>query len=265
VSSVHQANLILGLAAGYHYGDVRPFLSSLERSGTEGECVLFVSETTRDIERMQAHGVTVIPLVRPQGTDDIPYNALRYFLYRTFLASSEIDYARVLITDVRDVLFQQDPFGYPWPQGINCTLEERRISLGACPHNSHWVREHLGEKALALVADGPISCSGTSVGSPQAMIGYLDAMINRLLPFAGGVRMAGYDQGVHNVLLHDGSLSNVTLHDNSGPIMTLGYTLGEPELDRCGRVLNEKGKPAVIVHQYDRKPQFFTLIRKRFA
>jgi hypothetical protein len=42
--------LILGLAAGYHYGDMRPFLASLGDSGFSGRCVLFVSDTTRDLD-----------------------------------------------------------------------------------------------------------------------------------------------------------------------------------------------------------------------
>lgn len=255
---------ILGLAAGYHFGDVRPFLVSLARTGYSGRCVLFVSETTRDTDRMAELGAETIPFARSADLSHVPYNAYRYFLYREYLKKARTSLGAILLTDVRDVVFQRDPFDYPWSAGLNCTLEDRRMTLGACPHNAHWIRGHLGDEALALVSDKPISCSGTTVGGHDGMLGYLDALIARLLPFEGGERMAGYDQGVHNVLVHTGGI-DATLHDNAGPIMTLGYTRGEPDTDREGWVLNETGERAHIVHQYDRKPNLFKTIRQRDA
>ena len=258
------STLILGLAAGYHYGDVRPFLASLERTGHAGETVLFVSGTTRGLDRMQSHGAKIIEVRRPAKLADVPYNALRYFLYRDYLESVDRNYSRILISDVRDVLFQRDPFAYPWPAGLNATLEDRRATVASCPFNAHWVREHLGPKTLTAIGDKPVSCSGTTVGDHGAMLDYLEKMIGRLSPPTTGERMAGYDQGVHNMLIHTGKLGNVTLHDNTGPILTLAQTRGEPRIDALGRVLNESGKPAHLVHQYDRKPALFQRMRDDF-
>jgi len=256
-------HLVLGLAAGYHYGDVRPFLTSLNRCGHAGRCVLFVSETTRDVDRMAAHGATVIRLDRPKGLEAIPYNGLRYFLYREYLAKHPAE--RILLADVRDVIFQAAPFGHPWADGLNVTLEDGRVTIGQCPHNSHWVRGHLGEAALTELAAHPISCSGTTVGDREAMTAYLDAMTSRLREYRPAERMAGYDQAIHNHLIRTDALAEVTLHDNDGPILTLGYTEGEPKLDDAGFVLNRTGRRPVIVHQYDRKPNLFKHIRQIYA
>lgn len=258
-----QPNCILGLAAGYHYGDVRPFLASLDRVGFDGECVLFVSQTTRDLDRIETHGVTLVPFERPAGLDHVSYNAYRYFLYLDYLEANEFN--RVFISDVRDVVFQRDPFDGPWVEGLNCTLEDRRMTIGKCPYNSHWIRGHQGREAVASVADGPISCSGTTLGDHGAILRYVKTMTKGLVPFGGGEQMGGYDQGLHNVLLHTGGLGEVALHDNTGPILTLGYTEGEPRLNEDGLVLNEQGEVAHIVHQYDRKSTLFKTIRKRFA
>lgn len=260
-----RTNLVLGLAAGYHYGDVRPFLRSLEECGYTGECVLFVSDTTRDLDRIGAHSVTIIPLSRKSGLEEVPYNALRYFLYLDFLRGQENTYDRIMVTDVRDVVFQRDPFSFGWSAGINCALEDRRMTLGDCPHNSHWIRSHQGDSALENVAGKPISCSGTTVADHASMVAYLKIMTEKMLPFKGGERIAGYDQGVHNVLLHTGELPDVTMHDNSGPILTLGYTKGEPQRDSDGGVINDSGKRAHVVHQYDRKPLLFKELRQRYA
>jgi hypothetical protein len=257
--------LILGLAAGYHYGDVRPFLASLDRAAYAGDLVLFVSETTRGLERMRAHGAELRPMARRSGLEAVPCNALRYFLYLEYLKTCGRTYERVLISDVRDVVFQLDPFSFPWPDGLCCALEDPAATVGACPFNARWVREHLGGDALAAIADRPVSCSGTTVADHRSMLAYLEAMTEHLLPPSTGECMAGYDQGVHNHLIHTGELGDPVLFDNEGPILTLAQTRGEPETDVRGQVLNRAGRVPHLVHQYDRKPSLFKMIRKRFA
>ena len=262
---MNRGNLILGLAAGYHYGDVRPFLASLDRAAYSGDLVFFVSETTRDLERIRAHGTQLRPMERRPGLEAVPCNGLRYFLYLDYLASCAEQYERILIADVRDVVFQRDPFDYPWPDGICCTLEDRSATVGSCPFNARWVREHLGREALDAIADRPVSCSGTTVADHASMTAYLKRMTELLLPPPTGECMAGYDQGVHNHLIHTGALDRLTLFDNAGPILTLAQTRGEPPVNEMGEVLNEAGRPAHMIHQYDRKPSLFKMIRERYA
>lgn len=256
--------LILGLAAGYHHGDVLPFIASLKRTGSQCRCVLFVSPTTRDVERMEAAGVECLRFERPAHMAHVPYNAYRYFLYLDFLRGSAGRFGRVLLTDVRDVVFQRDPFAFPWPDGLNLTLEDRRMTVGQCPHMTRWVEGHLGPVALRAISGNPISCSGTTVGDNDSILRYLEELTALLLPFTPGKFMAGYDQGVHNHLLHSGRLEPVTRHDNAGPILTLGYKREEPVMDGNGDVLNEAGEPAVIVHQYDRMAGLFRRMREKY-
>ncbi|WP_319584236.1 hypothetical protein [uncultured Pseudodesulfovibrio sp.] len=258
-------HLILGLAAGYHYGDVRPFLASLDRAAYAGDLVFFVSKTTRDLDRMRQHGVELLPMERPPGTEDVPCNGLRYFLYLEYLRTCGQTYDRILISDVRDVLFQRDPFDFPWPDGVCCTLEDASATVGSCPFNARWVREHLGAPALDAITDRPVSCSGTTVGDHAAMLAYLAKMTGLLLPPSTGECMAGYDQGIHNHLVHTGRINDLTLYDNDGPILTLAQTRGEPAVNAHGEVLNEAGRVPHLVHQYDRKSSLFKMIRERFA
>lgn len=260
--------LILGLAAGYHFGDVRPFALSLRASGFAGRCLLFVSPSTRDTERIAALGPELRPFARPRDMDHVPYNAWRYFLYRDFLRErleEEPDLGRVLLTDVRDVVFQRDPFGFPWPAGLNAVLEDRRMTIGDCPHMERWVRGHLGPGVFEALRSRPISCSGTLLGEAAEVLAHLERLCDRLLPFTPGPGMAGYDQGVHNLLLQLDPPPRLTFHDNAGPVLTLGYMEGEPRLDAAGDALNAAGVPAVMVHQYDRKPGLFARIRARWA
>nr|WP_321513899.1 hypothetical protein [uncultured Pseudodesulfovibrio sp.] len=256
--------LILGLAAGYHYGDVRPFLASLDNTGYCGDLILFVSDTTRDLDRITTHPVATVPIQRTAEQKNVPYNGLRYFAYLRYLESSK-KYDKILITDVRDVIFQRNPFSFPWPRGLNCTLEDRSATIGGCPYNRHWVREHLGTEMLGELKDKPVACSGTTIGDHSAMVDYLRDMTRLLTPPPKAERMAGYDQAIHNMLVHTGRIDSLTLFDNTGPILTLGQTQGEPATDTMGNVLNDAGSPAHIVHQYDRKPTLFRTIRKAFV
>lgn len=260
--------LILGLAAGYHYGDVRPFLASLDACNSTAQCVLFVTATTRDTERMAAHGAHIVTCEKPHGRAHIPYNALRYFFYRHYLHTQAPPHTRVLLTDVRDVIFQTNPAAHPWPGDLAVTLEDKRMTIGTCPYMTRWVTGHLGDDAWQALRHKPISCSGTTVGTAAAMLRYLDILCSHLEPFTPGDHMAGYDQGVHNHLLHQGLLApcgNVAVMDNTGPILTLGYREGEPECDAHGVVLGDGPTPPVMVHQYDRKPELFRAIRQRHA
>ena len=284
--STSESTLVMGLAAGYHAGDVRPFLASLRGTGFAGRCVLFASPTTRDTGRMADMGADILPFERPPALAHLPYNALRYFLYLDLLRQAPRPYARVLITDVRDVIFQRDPFSFPWAEGLNVTLEDARMTIGTCPYMTRWTTGHLGEAAWRALAGQRISCSGTTVGGHAAMLDYLERLTGLLLPFSPAppppapppastslssgappppIGMAGYDQGVHNHLLHGGHLPKVTVHDNAGPILTLGYKATQPAADAHGDILNDAGVPAVMVHQYDRMPELFRAVRARYA
>lgn len=258
-------NLILGLAAGYHFGDVRPFLASLVEIGFAGRCVLFVTPSTRGLDEMRAAGAEVVEFEREGDIAHLSYNAYRYFLYLDYLRQHG-PFGRVLLTDVRDVIFQAEPFSFSWGAGVNATLEDRRMTIGSCPYVRRWISGHLGESSWEALRGRPISCSGTTLADYDAMVDYLERLTALLTPYEPErERMAGYDQGVHNHLIHNGLLPRVTLHDNAGPILTLAYRQGDPLLDGDGLILNDAGFPAVMVHQYDRKPALFKLLRARYA
>lgn len=263
-------DLILGLAAGYHAGDVRPFLRSLAATGFSGRVVLFVSPTTRGLAEMGELGAETIPFARPVECGHVPYNAWRFFLYREYLggrARLGAPPGRVLLTDVRDVVFQRDPFSFAWPPGLCVFYEDRVTRLGACPHMTRWTLGHLGPQALERMGQSLVSCSGTLLGDREGVRSWLDRLCAMLLPFeppeARG--MAGYDQAVHNLLLHEGAPCDVTAFHNDSPVLTLGRLSAPPGLDASGDVLNEGGEPAHIVHQYDRHPALFARMRRRWG
>ncbi|MBC8164883.1 MAG: hypothetical protein H7Y20_03295, partial [Bryobacteraceae bacterium] len=168
---------------------------------------------------------------------------------------------RLILCDVRDVVAQSDPAKFPLVSGLHVFLEDARGNLldgeygvnSEYEHcaadgtfqrgiNAAWLRHLYGEKFVVRLGRKPISCAGITIGDRPSMLHYLAAMTGELCrltqPIAEGM---GYDQAVHNVLLHTGRLgSKVHLHPNgSAPVFTVhGVPDTELAVDGDGRLLD---------------------------
>ena len=159
-----------------------------------------------------------------------------------------------MLSDVRDVIFQDDPFA-----GVNggllVSMENFDLTIGAEDFNRGWVLDAYGQDMLDRIGGCYISCSGVTLGDMESIKGYVDKMLGEICkqPFKK-MRNRIYDQAFHNKLLHCGELASVvpcfSLQSN---IATLGcMSMGEIGLSNDGKVLNRDGTIVPIVHQYDR-------------
>lgn len=177
---------------------------------------------------------------------------VRFPLYYKYLAENAGKYENVMITDVRDVIFQRDPFDFDIGDEVCCFLEDDRTRINECRSNTAWLEQGIGGGALAEVGDNVTSCSGVTVGSYRAMMHYLQVMLDRMLLLKSHPH--GMDQGVHNYVLYKRLLKDVRVFRNGrGPVLTMGKTVDlETRFDSEGRVLNDDGSVANVLHQYDR-------------
>ncbi len=175
--------------------------------------------------------------------------SLRYSHYERYLAALDADPDSVLLTDLRDVAFQRDPFAEP-VAGLELYLEDDSVRIGRDSFNTRWIRSLYGGDELERLRDKPVSCSGTVVGDGAAIRAYLQAMTAEI---AGRRRPLGsHDQGIHNYLLHRGRLSPATVIANgTGRVLTLGK-MRSYETAPDGAVLNSDGTVPAILHQWDR-------------
>lgn len=181
--------------------------------------------------------------------------SLRYAHYLDYLRQNDAD--RVLITDLRDVLFQDDPFSNEGA-ALEVVLEDKHVTIGAEPFNRRWIRGLYGRRVLNELANQTVSCSGTVLGTRDGMLRYLDRMANEI---ARQTRPLGsHDQAIHNHLLRRGALDPVVIHQNEvGPVLTMGQ---QRDINvRDGVVRNADGSTVAILHQYDRHPHLFCKIR----
>lgn len=188
--------------------------------------------------------------------------ALRYGHYYEFIRELAADANQVLLTDLRDVVFQDDPFTRPLA-GLEVFLEDPSHTIAAETFNRRWIQNLYGPGRLEVLAAKTVSCSGTVVGTREAILHYLkemsEAITWRRRP------LGPHDQGVHNHLLRSGRLGQVTVVPNGhGRVLTMGG-MKEVIRDEGGWVLNADGSVPAVLHQYDRHRRLAEELFTRFG
>lgn len=285
-----QGNLILGMASGYAAKDLRPFVQSLAMTGFRGRLALFVYASqcasiremanthapALDLELVRIDGIrryakfwrscfkrlfAMMPaeasrslkrrLLRFQGMPHVT----RHFHYDDYLRQHP-GFANVMLTDVRDVVFQAEPFAQ-FEGGLAVGMETASLTLATEPYDREWILGAYGEAMLEKIGDRQISCAGVVLGDARAMREYIDKMLAEImrLPFRI-TKNRNYDQAHHNKLLYCNELGAFT---RCQPLASQIATVGcmQPSdfaLSAEGLLLNDDRRVASIVHQYDRHP-----------
>jgi hypothetical protein len=180
----------------------------------------------------------------------------RYFRHYLHLQRYSSCYDKVLLSDVRDVLFQADPFVSPAASRGTVFLEHD--ATHGCEHsNDLWVSVGYGEEGLSRLRGRRVSCSGTTLGPTAAMLVYLERMVCELAlrarRFCG---CDGVDQGVHNWLYWTGNLPGFEGCENfRGPVLTMsGLPRDRIRFDAQGYIVGPDEQVVPVLHQYDRFP-----------
>ena len=286
-------SVILGVIRRLTPKSLSPFVESLRSTGYSGDCVFFSTSTSRaTLDYLHDHGIQTIPFCYPAIRNHQPFlygwnlwklllNRLnsrelqlklarlvwdlffvRFLLARNFLLAHP-EYTQVMLTDVRDVVFQRDPF--EWMQGrkgVFCFEEMEGRTIGECKSNSRMVREAFGEEGLQKLRGFQISCAGVTFGTRAELLKYLDRFLDLALGALSLRPCSGSDQGVHNRIVHLETLENLELVDNEGPVFTMGCVPQKCiRVNAAGEVVNKNGQAYPILHQYDRFPE----MAKRFS
>lgn len=264
-------NAVIGIATGYGFEELKPFFTSLRLSGFQGRALLLAGNLEPATKALLARlGAEVLAFTYPtEGVPSLVVNG-RFYLYRKLLMDLAPELDNALLTDVRDVVFQADPFdpdlGLADLEGqVCCFLEDADTTIGRNAMNAGWMRRAYGPEVLAELAGRPISCVGTVFGGREALLGYLCLLTREL----DAIRpdFFGSDTAAHNLLVHRGLVPGLRLFDNDrGPVLTLALKdPGRVRLDSERRVVNDLGRVVPLLHQYDRHPRLNALLRARFA
>lgn len=248
--------LVLGTAFHYQVHEVRAFVESLRRY-YDGQAILLVSSRNPDlIQYLHARRIGTVFFDCPYWMH-IHVQLARYVRYGELLRPLGKTYERLLLTDVSDVIFQAHPFDQAPDGEMLCFLEPNGRLIGHDPSNCQWIEQVFGPQVLERLKDKPISCSGTTIGTQEAIMQYIELLLNHANPKKLDQYRSyrGHDQGIHNFLLHTGALPGAKLIRNGEHVFTIGFV---PENQMTvapdGAILDCEGRKAAIVHQYNYHP-----------
>ena len=169
-----------------------------------------------------------------------------------YLEEHTSEYEQVLCTDTRDVIFQDDVFKYftKYDHYLGNTFEadDIRGSKTGKVANYVWITNAFGKIEADKLADKPIICCGTVIGTPAEIKIYTE----KIWEYMGNRNFHGLDQATHQYLFYNNLLpiENFIGSDvETGAIFTAGIFKNPKIVDE--KILRGDGGVPAVVHQYN--------------
>ena len=277
--------ILTSTSGGLEAAAIEPFFYSLRASGCKADVVVFAANISAECQALlKQYQATVVDFDyrgmpslrslsdrlragsraayryyrRPRADAKehayLFFNNARFFCYRDYLLNMREKPGLVFLSDLRDVVFQTDPFSWPFQPGISvaveCTSRKIKDSWAAVK----GLLESTSVRETCRLARHDIVCAGTTMADYGTMMKYLELMtagINRR--FFWGL-LDGIDQGLHTYFTHNRLISPTHYYTNwTGPFLTMDSEVVLPKHKNAeGYLCNEDGSIVPIVHQYDR-------------
>lgn len=265
VAAGHQ-DLVLGYATGYDAADIAIFVRSL-RAYYSGPVALVVDRTADVRAFLAEYGVEALDAPCTQdvasGKSWAPHPVVSRFAGFDMLLSERPWVRHVLLTDVRDVVFQGDPFASA-PSRLDF-FAECDAPLKTHDFNMKYLRAVAGDSFADSVAEQPCICVGTVLGSRIELSRFC-----RLILMLGAIPRSeiggafGADQAACNLAVHLGLIDG-QVFGNHSRVATLGMVTADKVSLVDGVIRNPDGSVSPIVHQYDRHPNLMAAMWQRWA
>jgi hypothetical protein len=152
-------------------------------------------------------------------------------------------YKTIITTDIRDVVFQNNPENIQHSD-LDFFLEDESVTIKTSTINAVWIESGFGKDCLNKIGDNYISCAGVVIGNSENMFSYYKKMFE--ISSTKNVN----DQGLHNFLIYTGQIKAKLIRNEESEVYTVGYV--KDLIIKNHIVYNKKGNIPAIVHQYDR-------------
>lgn len=289
------ANLILGAVTNYSYKEISCWINSIKLSGYSDKIALIVyNMNATTVKRLERDGVELY-IFNTNSKGDCTfqeyenfYIMVDRFLHAAIFLTQKSDINNVIFTDVKDVIFQRDPF---------LNISEKMISVASenlTYENEPWGKNNIlssfGSFFYKKIEKEKIYCAGVIGGTRKAII---DLFLNIFLISKSTIQRVpgggGPDQAALNIILNMEQYKNNTqfftgndnwalhagttlpaINAGSGGIGILANKFDENKLTSKTPVVindnicNSKGEIFSIVHQYDRIPEWNTLVLNKY-
>ena len=269
-------DLIIGAITNYRPEHVSCWINSIRKSGFSGDVIVVDFGTPADtIEYLHNRGAKIYQ-ADLNGRHIV---VERFIAMYSILEEVKQSYRFVIATDVKDVIFQQNPS--LWLK----RFEHNQYRLFPSSENILYKDEDWGNNNLKVsfphlyerFKGRVIRNAGTISGESYAMRDLFMHIYH--LSLLGGDRQP--DQAAYNILLNTYPFNTVVFApDQYDPwVANLGTTIADnvkdkyesfqinpvPNYDDNGIVYNSKNNPYYIVHQYDRIKDLREIITRKFG
>ena len=272
-------NLIIGGFSNYDYNQLKPWVESICEVSPENTHKVVVVGDNVSQETIGKLINKNFEIVRFERKQDIPIHVMRFLYIYEYLKDKWKDYNYVVTTDIKDVYFQSDPFVW-LKDNLSCFTHLVAGSEGMLYKDEPWGNENLmqayGPYVHNLFKNNEIYNVGTIAGESE----YVKDLMFNIFINAINRPIAICDQAVYNVLLQTQPYKDITLFlkQSSGWAMQAGTTVDPSKIESFRPFLTEKepifedgivktcdGKPFVIVHQYDRVPEWKKFVSEKYG
>lgn len=265
-------NVIIGTALNYGVNEIKNFVLSFRKYNKDAE--IFLIYDMSQIDRIELfavkHNITLMPFTN--AAPNIHVVASRFVEYLKLVESLNGS-GHFLLADIRDVIFQSDPFvNLPNEDYIFAFTEDPAVTIDIEPHHIKMIERMYGSQAMDIFRGKKIICSGTILGTKNGMVDFLKVFTHHLLELQKVNPQVCYemllDQVITNYILHNAPNPSCTIKDNGDIIGTIGHCITYPtpsgKLELKDGVFYLDGKVPAVIHQYDRSPEYFRQISELY-
>lgn len=261
---------VIGAIAGYSPKNIKPWVESLEETGSQCRKIMIVYSRTpvETVDYLKEHGFEVyIKELK------FPIMTQRFADYYKIIQGENVT-GKVLITDIGDVIFQKDPFEYLKTVDNEMLFGDESI---ACK-DMEWSARNYAETfplEYPRIANNTSICAGVIAGDAEVIADFSLTVFKYAMTALMLYKFNETpDQAAVNVVLGLNIYKDykVTNHDDWW-VTHLGVSWEEkhdpflrdkkPSVIN-GKVVNNFNDPFVIVHQYNRFEPFSTTIKDRY-
>jgi hypothetical protein len=275
-------DLIVGCATNYDWSKLKYWVNSINESGFTGDkCLILMNCDKNTVQKVTDAGFSIIGFNQDnEGNLSYQSNLMvhveRFIHIYKLLAKNE--YRFVVTTDVKDVIFQKNPFEWlekTLPDSEDLVFSSESIKYKDEPWGRQNLTECFGAGIYEDFKNNTIFNVGVLAGRGYAMkdlmLNLFVHSINRPIPIV--------DQAVFNQLIsrHPYLKTSKYTKSEDGWACQLGTTADPSKIDEFrphllepspkldgDKVVTSTGIEYTIVHQYDRVPEWRKVIEEKY-
>ena len=243
-------NLVMGVAKGYGWNDIEPFVVSFKKNCPDADLVLFVDDLSDFTENKLKRGGGVQLQQIPNNLKSMIIVCSRFIMYKNFLAK-HTKYENIFFTDIGDVIFQDNVFKRYEKFKKFLVYATHPYKIEGEPTNTKWIRNIFSENEYQKIKDNFVICAGVIFGTYSEMM----LLLEKITKLMDSNPHWGDDQAILNYLIYNKLLPIENLIESNvmtGDILNLDYpTYTSYKLQiRENEVRNLNGGKPSVVHQW---------------